>query len=158
MSFSIEMMSDLIRAASSISSDVCESIDSSLGMLLLLSASSRQNWDFSLFMRLMKRFLTEFSVRPTSRLAMSDHFLPMSMMLFRRVRSSSLVQGPLLNLRLGREKNKYRLSDGSRWLFHLSLHCFPNLNTFEPDSLFISFEISFHLFDPFSLLFQIKSS
>lgn len=65
-----------------------------------------------LFIEECHRFLMALSVLPGRLLAISAHLLPSRMCSRHSVSSSSVVQGPLLIL-------------GSRWLCHLSRHCFP---------------------------------
>jgi len=83
-----------------------------------LSCFKSKNWCFSFLSKELRRFLMLFSVLPLRILDKSDHFFPIFCSDMMSVRSSSNFHSDLLRF-------------GSRWLFHLSRHCFPCLKIYE---------------------------
>lgn len=92
---------------------------------------------------ILNLFLTLFSVLPGISLIISDHLLPMDNLFSRIIISSVRVNGSFL-------------ISGFKKLTHLSLHCFPFLET--PRFKLSWLAIWLHCLVPFSLISLMSSS
>ena len=117
LGFGASSFSDLTSMVlvSSLASTVTES-SYSISLFLSLPSCARSLANWGSFRRLLrfelKRFLMALSVRPSTYLAMSHQRLPCTKCSFTISMSSSMV-----HLRF--------VIFGSKWLCHLSRHCFP---------------------------------